>query len=74
MDITDIREHVEIMWTLANNFLRSNTDRKCFHGISYSEMMKMEKALRITVGILRHMERKHLERHPMDSASDQAEP
>ena len=44
MDITDIREHVEIMWTLANNFLRSNTDRKCFHGISYSEMMKMQMA------------------------------
>ena len=74
MKIGDIRENVENLWIVVYHYVYSDKRRGTFHGINYSAMVDIEKALRITVGILRHMERKHMERHPMDSASDQAEP
>lgn len=60
MNIVKVRERVETLWCLAHSFLCTNTDRKKFHGISYYDMIETEKALRITVGMLRHVERKYL--------------
>lgn len=74
MRIDKIRENVETLWVTVHHYVFSSRSPRTFHGISYSTMIDIEKALGITVGLLRHIERKHKARCTKDSTSGQAEP